>query len=134
MHTVETVDNSEKRVHLNLKVLPAIKSGVGHIAKRERRSESSVAEILLEWALNQLTEKALSVLDLIETERPRYAARISPETQEILFTALRTILERAPLTAVEDVTEQLVDLAGKYGDGPDRRSSSTPRGKRSSDD
>ena len=63
------VEKPAKRVHLNLKVLPDIKAGVERIAKRERRSESNVAEILLEWGLGQL-DRAGTTLTLIESVTP----------------------------------------------------------------
>jgi hypothetical protein len=63
------VEKPGKRVHLNLKVLPEIKAGVERIAKRERRSESNVAEILLEWALQQF-DRAGSTLKIMESITP----------------------------------------------------------------
>jgi hypothetical protein len=109
------VEKSGKRVNLNLKVLPDIKSAIERIAGRERRTESNVAEILLEWALNQL-DRAGSTLTLIQSEAPVQMPRISRETQEILFTALRTILERAPAAVVEDTIRRITDTAAKYDD------------------
>jgi hypothetical protein len=68
------VEKLGKRVHLNLKVLPEIKAGVERIAKRERRSESNVAEILLEWALQQF-DRAGSTLALMESVTPAQTSR-----------------------------------------------------------
>jgi hypothetical protein len=112
---VEKSLNLGKRVPLNLKVLPDVKGGIERIARRERRSESNVAEILLEWALNQL-DRAGSTLTLIESEAPVQMPRISRETQEMLFTALRTILERAPDAVIEDTIRRITETAGKYSD------------------
>jgi vacuolar-type H+-ATPase subunit E/Vma4 len=108
------VEKSGKRIHLNLKVAPEIKAEVERIAKRERRSENNVAEMLLEWALGQLGSE-WSTLDLIDASAPINASRISRETKEILFTALKAILEQAPSTVIEETARRLTDTAGKYG-------------------
>lgn len=120
------MEKSGKRVHLNLKVTPDIKASVERIAARERRSESNVAEILIEWALSQL-DRAGSTLTLIQSEAPVQMPRISRETQEMLFTALRTILERAPSSVVEETIRRITETAGKYGDDRWRQSEKRTR-------
>jgi len=45
------------------------------------------------------------------------SSRIGEETRAQLFTALETILERAPSAVIEEVARVLTDRAGKYG-GP----------------
>jgi hypothetical protein len=75
------VEKVEKRVHLNLKVLPDIKAGVERIAKRERRSESNVAEILLEWALTEF-DHAGSTQALIDSVAPAQMQRSRGKPQK----------------------------------------------------
>jgi hypothetical protein len=43
--------------------------------------------------------------------------RVSAETQEGIFAALRTVLKAAPSGAIEKLAEELKGLAGKYKEG-----------------
>jgi len=42
--------------------------------------------------------------------------RVSEELQDQLYTALETILHRAPSAVIEEVARKLTQWAGKYGD------------------
>jgi hypothetical protein len=81
----------------------------------QQHREGQLARILIEWALPYY-ERARSVeaLNVIEPFVP--TGRISRETQEVLFTAIRAILDRAPSTVIEDVVRKITQYAGKYAD------------------
>jgi transcriptional regulator with XRE-family HTH domain len=46
----------------------------------------------------------------------RGRSRIAEETRIQLFTALETILERAPSAVIEEISRILTERAGKYGE------------------
>lgn len=77
-------------------------------------TKTDFARDLFLWALEQYRE-AGSLLKLKGPPTRVATNRISGETQELLFTALSTILRRAPSTVIEEVTRSLVSKAGKYG-------------------
>jgi hypothetical protein len=81
----------------------------------QQHREGQLVRILIEWALPYY-ERARSVeaLDAIEPLVP--TNRISRETQEVLFTAVRAILDRAPSTVIEDVVRKITQYAGKYAE------------------
>jgi hypothetical protein len=60
------VPMSGKRVGLNTKVKPEIKAIVEHYAAKEHRSLNNLAEVLLEWAVEQL-KRTGSTIALLET-------------------------------------------------------------------
>lgn len=107
------MENSAKRVNLTLKVLPSVKSTVERIAQENGGTPSRISEILLQRGIKEY-DRAGSIVALIKSEAPVQESRISRETREILFTALRAILEQAPSTVIE-ATRRLTDTAGKYG-------------------
>lgn len=116
---VETVETKEaKKTYLSLYIEPAVKGQLEKKAKREGRSLSNMCNRLLEWSAAWL-ERAGDSHEL-ETWRAyptrTRSRRISEETQEQLFIALATILERAPSAVVEEISELLTARAGKYGD------------------
>ena len=47
---------------------------------------------------------------------PKRAKRVSEELQDQLYTALETILQRAPSAVIEEVARKLTHWAGKYGE------------------
>ena len=116
---VETVETNEaKKTYLSLYIEPAIKRQLEKRADREKRSLSNLCNRLLDWAGIWLERAGDS--HALESWRAyptrSRSQRISEETQEQLFIALATILERAPSTVIEEVTRLLTERAGKYGD------------------
>ena len=81
----------------------------------QQHREGQLARILIEWALPYY-ERTRSVESLSEIEPLVPTGRISRETQEVLFTALRAILDRAPSTVIEDVVRKITQYAGKYSE------------------
>ncbi len=89
--------------------------------KDHRKSRSDLAEPVWDWAWKEY-KKAGSLRALLGTSRSRaHTARVSEETQEQLYTALETILERAPSAVIEDVARMLTARAGKYGEPRSRK-------------
>jgi len=85
------------------------------VQKEARRHRSDLLEFVWNWAWNEY-KKAGSLRDLLAgTRTRRYSRRVSEELQDELFTALETILERAPSAVIEDVARTLTQRAGKYG-------------------
>ncbi len=75
------------------------------ISKDHRKSRSDLVEPVWDWG-----------------PRRAYTKRVSEQTQEQLYIALETILERAPSAVIEDVARILTARAGKYGDvRPERK-------------
>ena len=105
----------EKRTHLNLKVRPALKANLQRRADKEERSLGNLAEVLLNWSTEQLSA-AGDVVTLKRSPGVPNSRRISVETQEQLFTALKMIIERAPSAIIEEVTRKLTRYAAEYGD------------------
>ena len=92
------------------------------ISKDHRKSRSDLVEPVWDWAWNEY-KKAGSLHALLGgTARRAYTKRVSEQTQEQLYIALETILERAPSAVIEDVARILTARAGKYGDvRPERK-------------
>jgi hypothetical protein len=92
------------------------------ILKDHRKSRSDLVEPIWEWAWKEY-KKVGSLTDLLEGNAKRaYTKRVSEQTQEQLYIALETILERAPSAVIEDVARILEARAGKYGESkPGRR-------------
>ncbi len=89
--------------------------------KDHRKSRSDLAEPVWDWAWKEY-KKAGSLRALLGTSRSRaHTARVSEETQEQLYMALETILERAPSAVIEDVARMLTARAGKYGEPRNRK-------------
>jgi len=65
----------------------------------------------------------LETLSQKQASAPRLgrSSRYSHETKQALHDALDVVLDRAPSTAVQKVTEVLTNFAGKYGDPDDPR-------------
>jgi len=101
------------RVGVNLD--PEIYQRLLRACDLQKHREGQLAWILIEWALPYY-EKARSVEGLQVLEPIVESSRISRETQELLFTAVRTILDRAPSAVIEDVVRLLTKYAGRYGD------------------
>jgi hypothetical protein len=81
--------------------------------KRKRRSD--LLEAIWEVAWSDYRRRG-SLAAYAEGKRTRkYSRRVSEELQDQLYTALETILERAPSTVIEEVARKLTQWAGKYG-------------------
>ncbi len=92
------------------------------ILKDHRKSRSDLVEPIWDWAWKEY-RKAGSLHALLGgSPRRAYTKRVSEQTQEQLYIALETILERAPSAVIEDVARILTARAGKYGDvRPERK-------------
>lgn len=91
------------------------------ILKDHRKSRSDLVEPIWDQAWKEY-KKAGSLRALLEGgPRRMYTKRVSEQTQEQLYIALETILERAPSAVIEDVARILTARAGKYGDAKDRK-------------
>lgn len=85
------------------------------VHKEARRHRSDLLEFVWNWAWSEY-KKAGSLQALLAGTRTRqYSRRVSEELQDELYTALNTILERAPSAVIEDVARVLTQRAGKYG-------------------
>jgi hypothetical protein len=81
---------------------------------RKRRSDLLEAIWQVAWGNYQ---RSGSLQAYAEGRRvPKHTKRISEELQDQLYTALETILERAPSTVIEEVARKLTQWAGKFGD------------------
>ncbi|HYL64706.1 MAG TPA: hypothetical protein VE077_18995 [Candidatus Methylomirabilis sp.] len=91
------------------------------ILKDHRKSRSDLVEPVWDWAWMEY-KKAGSLRNLLD-DRPRrsYTKRVSEQTQEELYIALETILQRAPSAVIEDIARVLTARAGKYGETKDRK-------------
>lgn len=91
------------------------------IRKDHRKSRSDLVEPVWDWAWKEY-KKAGSLRTLLGGSVPRaYSARVSEQTQEQLYIALQTILERAPSAVIEDIARMLTARAGKYGEPRNRK-------------
>lgn len=80
-----------------------------------RRHRTDLVEFIWNWAWSEY-KKAGSLQALLGgTRTRRYSRRVSEELQDQLYTALGTILERAPSAVIDDVARTLTSRAGKYG-------------------
>lgn len=82
--------------------------------RRKRRSDLLEAIWQVAWAGYQ---RSGSLEAFAHARRsPRRTKRVSEELQDQLYTALETILERAPSAVIEEAARKLTHWAGKYGD------------------
>ena len=104
-------------VPLSFRVPPAHLEEIERAAKKEvRKYRTELIELIWEWAWKEY-KRAGSLRDLLEGTRARkYSRRVSEELQDQLYTALETILNRAPSAVIEDMARSLTSRAGKYGD------------------
>ncbi|MGH9734277.1 MAG: hypothetical protein ACRD8A_06790 [Candidatus Acidiferrales bacterium] len=111
------VRNSELNVPLSFRVpLSQMEEIEEAVRKEARRHRTDLVEFVWRWAWERY-KKAGSLRALLDGGRARqYSRRVSEELQDQLFTALETIVERAPSTVIEDVANLLTQRAGKYGD------------------
>jgi len=104
-------------VPVSFRVLPALLEEIERATKSEfRKYRTELIETIWNWAWQEY-KRAGSLRDLREGSRARkYSRRVSEELQDQLYTALETILNRAPSAVIEDVARSLTARAGKYGD------------------
>ncbi len=113
---LKTRPNRELNVPLSFRIafsqLQEIEDAVRIEARRHR---TDLVEFIWNWAWNEY-KKAGSLRALLSgTRTRRYSRRVSEELQDQLYTALGTILERAPSAVIDDVARTLTARAGKYG-------------------
>ena len=82
--------------------------------RRKRRSDLLEAIWQVAWT-NYRRSGSLSAYAEGHRSTKR-TKRVSEELQDQLYTALETILERAPSAVIEEVARKLTHWAGKYGD------------------
>lgn len=90
---------------------------IDRAAARERRKRrSDLLETI--WSIAWTNyQRSGSLQAFAEGRRSaKRTKRVSEELQDQLYTALETILERAPSTVIEEVARKLTHWAGKYGD------------------
>jgi len=86
------------------------------VAREKRKRRSDLLEAIWEIAWNNY-KRSGSLAGYAEERRHRkYTRRVSEELQDQLYTALETILERAPSAVIEEVGRKLTHWAGRYGD------------------
>jgi hypothetical protein len=103
----------EKKTPLSLKIRGDLRRSIENRARAERRSPANLSELILEWGFQQL-EAAGDTVTLLRSPGVPKTKRISQETQEQLFTALRIILERAPSAIIEEAARKLAKWAAEY--------------------
>jgi Arc/MetJ-type ribon-helix-helix transcriptional regulator len=82
--------------------------------RRKRRSDLLEAIWEVAWTNYQRSGSLESYTQARRgTKRTR---RVSEELQDQLYTALETILERAPSALIEEVARKLTHWAGRFGD------------------
>jgi Arc/MetJ-type ribon-helix-helix transcriptional regulator len=82
--------------------------------RRKRRSDLLEAVWQVAWTNYQ---RGGSLQAYAEGRRgTKRTKRVSEELQDQLYTALETILQRAPSAVIEEVARKLTQWAGKYGE------------------
>jgi hypothetical protein len=82
--------------------------------RRKRRSDLLEAIWQVAWANYRRSGSLQSYAE--GRHAPKRSKRVSEELQDQLYTALETILERAPSAVIEEVARKLTHWAGKYGE------------------
>jgi len=86
------------------------------VAREKRKRRSDLLEAIWEVAWSHY-RRGGSLIAYAEGKRARkYSRRASEELQDQLYTALETILERAPSTVIEEIARKLTQWAGRYGE------------------
>ncbi|HEY2460760.1 MAG TPA: hypothetical protein VGI16_08130 [Candidatus Acidoferrum sp.] len=85
------------------------------VAREHRKRRSDLLEAI--WQVAWASYKRSGSLEAyVEGRRsPKRTKRVSEELQEQLYTALETILERAPSAVIEEAARKLTHWAGKFG-------------------
>lgn len=95
-----------------LRELHEIEEAVG---KEARRHRTDLIQIIWTWAWGEYKKAGSLQALLAGTRTRRYSRRVSEELQDQLYTALETVIERAPSTVIEEIARTLTLRAGKYG-------------------
>jgi hypothetical protein len=117
---VENVLGAKLTQQINVRLSPDLYEGLEEYARKDWRSMGELGRILLEWAV-PLLRKAGSMQALSGWQaapKRESIGRVSPETHEQLHLALDAILNSAPSTVIERVSEYLIERAVKYGYQP----------------
>jgi len=86
------------------------------VVREKRKRRSDLLEAIWEIAWGDY-KQSRSLFGYAEGRRHRkYTRRVSEELQDELYTALETILERAPSAVIEEVGRKLTNWAGRFGD------------------
>ena len=112
----KTTNEKELRVPLSFRIpLNQLREIEEAVLKETRKHRTDLVEFIWNWAWNEYRKSGSLQALLSGTRTGRYSRRVSEELQDQLYTALETILERAPSTVIEDVAHGLTTRAGKYG-------------------
>lgn len=113
---MKTKPDRELNVPLSFRIpLSQLQEIEDAVRAEARRHRTDLVEFIWTWAWSEY-KKAGSLQALLGGTRTRkYSRRVSEELQDQLYTALGTILERAPSAVVDDVARLLTARAGKYG-------------------
>jgi Txe/YoeB family toxin of Txe-Axe toxin-antitoxin module len=85
------------------------------VHKETRKHRTDLLEFIWNWAWSEYRKSGSLQALLSGTRTGRYSRRVSEELQDQLYTALGTILDRAPSAVIEDIARVLTARAGKYG-------------------
>lgn len=86
------------------------------VVREKRKRRSDLLEAIWEVAWSDYRRSG-SLSAYGEGKRThKYTKRVSEELQDQLYTALETVLERAPSTVIEEVARKLTQWAGKYAE------------------
>jgi Arc/MetJ-type ribon-helix-helix transcriptional regulator len=112
-----TKASPDVRVPLSFRIpLSQLQEIEAAVQSEVRKHRTDVVELVWDWAWKEY-KRSGSLRALLQGTRARkYSRRVSEELQDQLYTALETILERAPSAVIEDVARLLTARAGKYGD------------------
>lgn len=86
------------------------------VVRERRKRRSDLLEVIWQVAWTNYLKNGSLESYARGRSRVKYSKRVSEELQEQLFTALETILDRAPSAVIEEVARKLTHWAGKYGD------------------
>jgi hypothetical protein len=110
------IHGKELRVPLSFRIpLQQLQEIEDAVRKETRKHRTDLVEFVWNWAWNEYKKSGSLQALLSGTRTGRYSRRVSEELQDQLYTALATILDRAPSTVIEDVAHTLTARAGKYG-------------------
>jgi hypothetical protein len=86
------------------------------VRKEVRKHRTDLLEVIWDWAWKEYKRSGSLGALLQGTRSRKYSRRASEELQDQLYTALETILQRAPSAVIEEVARLLTTRAGKYGE------------------
>ncbi len=86
------------------------------VVREKRKRRSDLLEAIWEVAWSDYRSSGSLMAYAEGKHAHKYARRVSEELQDQLYTALETILERAPSAVIEEVARKLTQWAGKYGE------------------